>query len=129
MVFKRNALLLRKSPNLNQPGIALNLLVSLFRCLVARVNVVTDRQTEKPTDQVQLTLAAHARRGLASCVGLFHMDSVWFDYTEPSLTAFNLLDPFHFRENKATHRPNVGACESYTFTPQKILRGQTSRGE
>ena len=44
----------------------MNLLVSLFCCLVAE-NVVTDRQTDGQNDKPStVTLAAHARQGLIS---------------------------------------------------------------
>ena len=51
---------------LNQASVEMNLLVSLFCCLVAE-NVVTDRQTDGQNDKPStVTLAAHARQGLIS---------------------------------------------------------------
>ena len=55
----------KNSPNFNQATVALNLLVSLFCCLVrGGRKVVTDRQTDTHTltnHVYTVTLAAHAR--------------------------------------------------------------------
>ena len=53
----------------NQAGVVLNLLVSLFHCLIAhsdrkRGNIQTDRQTDTDYGPNTVTLAALALRGL-----------------------------------------------------------------